>query len=367
LIVKRLKLINFRNYEELNIDFSDNYNLIYGDNAQGKTNIIEALFFCATGRSHRTTRDSELIKLNENNFYIKLDLEHEAYEKNIEIGYDKKHKKIKINGSPIRKIGDLMGNLCAVMFSPEDLMIIKEGPAARRRLIDITISQLRPVYFFNLQQYYKVLEQRNNLLKSIKKDKNLLDTLDVWNQNLVNIGTKIIIERDKFIKKLNKYSYEKHLKLTNNEEEIEIVYSPSIRCESYENQNLVKNIFLKNLERLKASELMVGTTMCGPQRDDMDISFNANNLKVYGSQGQQRTAILTMKLATIDVIQEENGQKPILLLDDVMSELDEKRQGYLYENLVKLQTFVTTTEKKVDFKNRGEKIFKVVDGRVFVE
>jgi len=366
LIVKQLKLVNYRNFSDIELNFSDKYNVFYGDNAQGKTNIIESVFFCASGRSHRASRDNELVKIGENNFYIKIEIENGDYDCTIEIGYDRKNKKIKINQNPIRKLADLMGHLKAVFFSPEDLSILKAGPSERRRFIDITLSQLKPVYFYNLQQYYKVLAQRNNLLKKAQGRKDLLDTLDIWNENLATIGSNIILERNKFINTLYHYTMENHEKLTNRHEKLEVRYSPSIKAGEYNDLNDIKKQFHKQLEKLKNSEILSGVTLCGPQRDDLDILLNGNNIKIYGSQGQQRTAVLSMKLATIDVIEKETGKKPILLLDDVMSELDEKRRRYLYENMDNVQTFITTTDRNLveDSVLANGKIFRVENGTV---
>ena len=210
-LLKVLSLLILEIIKKLNIDFKNGINVIYGDNAQGKTNIFESIFLCASGRSHRTSKDIELIELGENGFYIKLDFERENNKASIEIGCEREaKKKIKVNEIPIKKIGDLIGNLNAVIFSPEDLMIIKEGPSERRRFIDITISQLRPSYFYDLQQYSKVLQQRNSLLKEIEKKKSLIDTLEVWNNNLVNIAARIIKVRNEFILRLAVIAEKKH-------------------------------------------------------------------------------------------------------------------------------------------------------------
>lgn len=365
-----LKLINFRNYGSLNINFSGGFNIIYGDNAQGKTNIVEAIFMCSSGRSHRTSKDMDMIRIGEKSYYIKLASQKDIGDTIIEIVYEKEGKKrVRINEIPARKIGDLMGNLNTVIFSPEDLMIIKEGPSERRRFIDITLSQLKPSYFFDLQQYMKVLEQRNTLLKEIQLNKALIDTLDIWNKNLADIGSRIIRARNEFIKKLSSVAEKNHKKLTNERENLSIRYNPSIHSNDMDDINETSRSFLKTLENTKKLELIKNVTMCGPQRDDYEIILDGISLKLYGSQGQQRTAILSMKLAEIDIMKEDTGEYPVLLLDDVMSELDQNRQKYLFENLKDIQTFITCTDKSF-FQERitgNASFFKIDDGKVSME
>lgn len=359
--IKSVKLKNFRNYSDLDISFSENVNVIYGENAQGKTNILEAIFLCASGRSHRTSRDMDLVRINGNNYYIKIDYKREVEEKTLEIIFDKEgKKKIRINEIPVRKLGDLIGNINAVMFSPEDLMIIKEGPSERRRFIDITLSQIKPTYFYDLQQYAKILLQRNNLLKEIRINPRLSDTLDVWNEHLISTGTKIMLLRAAFLKRLNEKAVTKHESLTGNKEELLIKYSPSIKVNDYSDRESIEKEFRKVLNYSKNKEIIKGTTMYGPQRDDYEIFLNEMNIKLYGSQGQQRTAVLAVKLAEVDIMREETGEYPLLLLDDVMSELDLVRQGFLFENINSVQTFITCTDKEI-LKNKKLEHIKYIE------
>jgi DNA replication and repair protein RecF len=228
-----LKLHNFRNYEKLEIDFSRDFNILYGENAQGKTNIIEAIFLCASGRSHRTSKDAELVRLDSDGYYVKLDIEKNASDTEVEIAYKKDDKRrIRINDIPVGRIGELVGQLNVVIFSPEDLLVIKEGPAERRRFLDITLSQLRPSYFYDLQQYSKILSQRNSLLKEIQFNNKLMDTLEIWNSNLVKTGSRIIKARRAFIEKLNIVAENMHYKLTDGKEKLETKYAPSVSKES---------------------------------------------------------------------------------------------------------------------------------------
>ncbi len=346
MFIEGIGLKNYRNYERLNLKINKRFNVIYGYNAQGKTNILEAIFICSSGRSHRTPRDYELIKLGQKEFNIRLNVKRSILDAEIDVSYEKEgKKKIRINEIPLKKIGDLMGNLNTVIFSPEDLLIIKEGPSERRRFIDITLSQLRPAYFYDLQQYAKILEQRNTLLKEIQSKRELLDTLEVWNQNLINVGSKIIKTRQQFIEKLSSYAKQEHLKLSGGNENLDIKYDPSFNISDFSSLEAIRNEFESNINRVKERELFKGTTLLGPQRDDYDIFLDNKSIKIFGSQGQQRTAVLSVKMAEINIMKEETGEWPVLLLDDVMSELDTKRQEYLFENLEEIQVFITCTDK----------------------
>lgn len=344
--VKAIKLFNFRNYSSLNIDFATNFNIIYGDNAQGKTNILEAIFLCASGRSHRTSKSVDMVKMGNNIFYIKLHISRDESDCIIEISFDNQEKRIiKINEIPIKKIGNLMGQFNAVLFSPEDLLIIKEGPSERRRFVDITLSQLRPAYFYDLQQYSKILTQRNSLLKEIQVKKSLLDTIEVWNKKLAEVGAKIIKSRYDFTIELSKIAKQRHSNLTDGMENLDFKYVPAISIERNNDVKEIENNFIKILEQSLTREIIRGTTITGPQRDDYEFYLNDCNIKLYGSQGQQRTAILSLKLSEIEIMKAYTGEFPVLLLDDVMSELDIKRQQYLLNELKDIQTFVTCTDK----------------------
>lgn len=366
LYVKQIVLKNFRNYESLTLDFDSCFNIIYGDNAQGKTNIIEALFLCAAGRSHRTARDAELVRNGDKGYYIRLDFEKAEGQSQVEIRYSQEDKKkIKINEIPAKKIGCLMGHLNAVIFSPEDLFIIKEGPSERRRFLDITLSQLRPSYFYDLQQYMKILNQRNVLLKEIGTKKELAGTLEVWNQHMVKTGSRIMKSRQEFIKRMDFCASERHKRLTNGAENLKIIYDPSISCANMDNLKDIEDCFHKKLEAVAAREIQKCTTLYGPQRDDYDILLNDMSTKQYGSQGQQRTSVLSMKLSEIDIMKEDTGENPVLLLDDVLSELDSKRQEFLFENIEGIQTFITCTDRNLFGKEKlGAKYLRVVNGRV---
>lgn len=346
--IEHLKMQSFRNYDNLSVHFSKGFNILYGNNAQGKTNIIEAIFMCASGRSHRTSRDPELVKLGEKGYHIKLEVSRDTGQTEIDIRYTPEEKKrIRINGASLQKIGNLMGNMNAVIFSPEDLLIVKEGPSERRRFIDITLSQLKPSYFYDLQQYNKILQQRNTLLKNLQDKKALLETLEIWNQNLAQTGARIIITRHEFIERLKAIARQKHSDITDGAEELEVRYSPSILAGKLQgiSRQAIEEAFLKELDKVRSREIMKGSTMIGPQRDDYELYINGLELKLFGSQGQQRTAVLSVKMSEIDIMKEDTGEYPVLLLDDVMSELDTRRQEHLIGSLDKVQTFITCTDK----------------------
>lgn len=364
--INKLKLRFFRNYRDLELEFSKGYNIIYGDNAQGKTNIIEAIFLCASGRSHRTSRDLELVNTAENGYFIKIDMVKEDADSSIEMIFEKnERKKIKINDIPVKKIGSLMGHLNAVIFSPEDLFIIKEGPSERRRFLDITLSQLKPSYFHDLQQYSKILLQRNMLLKEMVEKKGLSDTLEVWNNHLVKTGSRIIRVRSGFIKRMDINAGLRHKQLTNEAEKLEVRYVPSFNIKNSDDINEIEKDYRKTLEMSMKKEIYKCTTLFGPHRDDYDIILNGMSTKIYGSQGQQRTAVLSMKLSEIDIMKEDTGDYPVLLLDDVLSELDNSRQEYLFENIGKIQTFITCTDKTFFKKTDSDaKFFNIVKGTV---
>lgn len=367
MIVKSLDLDNFRNHIDTKILFSDQFNIIYGDNGQGKTNILEAIYLCASGRSHRTSKDAELVRFGSDSYNIKTYVYNGGLDRDIKINYllDQK-KQISINDIPLKKIGSLMGNLYAVLFSPEDLFIVKQGPMERRRFVDITLSQIKPSYFYNLQLLARILKQRNMLLKSICCKPGLIDTIDVWNIKLAEVSAAIIIARQNFSKILSELAQKQHQFVTSLKEVISFDYNSSVQVGDVNNKNEIINIYLKQLDQSVKKDIAIGYTSIGPHRDEYDILINNKSLKLYGSQGQQRSAVLSLKIAEIELINIETGEFPVLLLDDVMSELDENRQKYLMDSIKNVQTFITCTNDS-HFRNllKGTcKYFKVENGRV---
>lgn len=353
--IRSLALKNFRNYENLEIDFHRGINMIYGNNAQGKTNILEALFLAATTKSHKNAKDREMIRLGSDEAHIRVILEKKGSEQKIDMQLRKSRGKgIAVNGSRIKKSSELMGILNVVFFSPEDLNIIKNGPDVRRRFIDMELCQLDPVYFHDLSAYRKALVQRNKLLKQIYYDASLKGTLDIWDEKLVEYGKRIISARKKFNRNLTEFVEEISSELTGGKETIRSDYSPNTEEESYEN----------DLKSARESDLRLFSTSRGPHRDDLLFYDNGTDLKKFGSQGQQRTGALSLKLAQIRLVKMITGDTPVLLLDDVMSELDRSRQNYLLDSIKDIQTIITCTglEEFVNSNLTLDKIFYIENG-----
>lgn len=354
--ITNLSLQYFRNYENLSIELSPNLNILYGDNAQGKTNILEAIYMCSIGRSQKTQKDKEIIKINEKEAHIQLNVINENLENRIDVHLKKETKKgIAINGIPIKKLSELFGTIYVIIFSPEDLQLIKSGPSERRKFIDIEICQLSSIYYYDLQQYYKVLKQRNNLLRDLKQRNNIKKTIFIWDSQLILYGKKLINSRAEFIKKINLISSDIHSNITNGKEIMNIVYIPNIKVEEFENK----------LKQYLERDIIQGNTSIGPHKDDLQFFINDNDVKIYGSQGQQRTTALSIKLAEIELIKEETLCKPILLLDDVLSELDENRQIYLLDNLKDIQIILTCTGIEDSIKKyiNKAKIYQIKKGK----
>ncbi|HKL11432.1 MAG TPA: DNA replication/repair protein RecF [Clostridia bacterium] len=367
--INSLNLVNFRNYSSLSIEFDNKINVFYGMNAQGKTNIIESLYVGGFGKSFRTANDRDLVSMGENNAALGIKYFCRERKQKIDLRWNNKGKKeIKINGSRIEKLSDILGNLNVVIFSPEDLKLVKEGPSERRRFMNREISHISPNYYHHLSQYNRILTQRNNLLKQGKYMKVPMDLLDVWDEQLAEEGSIIMERRSVFIKRLNTISRLKHRKITENKENIEVLYKRNIANEENENKETIKEIFRNSIKKKRKQDFERGYTTCGPHKDDLSISINGIDVRNFGSQGQQRTAVLSLKLSEIDIVKAETGEFPILLLDDVMSELDEKRQKELIGSLKGVQVFTTMTEipelLKEDIKDG--KIFYVEKGNVSV-
>ena len=357
---KSIELKDFRNYEDLSMTFHPGINILYGDNAQGKTNILEALYLCCTTKSHKGSKDKEMIKIGQTSAHIRIKAEKDGIEHTIDMHLKKKHSKgIAINGIPIKKSSELVGLVQVVFFSPEDLNIIKNGPGERRRFIDMELCQLDKIYLYDLGKYNRIIEQRNNLLKQISFNRDLLDTLSIWDMQLLEYGKRIIRRRKVFIAQLNEIIYEIHKKLSGGREELFLEYEPSVTEEEFENK------LKSSVER----DIALKMTTSGPHRDDVRFLIQDIDIRKFGSQGQQRTAALSMKLAEIEILRKEKKTEPILLLDDVLSELDRKRQNYLLESIKHIQTIITCTglEEFVNNHFNINKIYKVINGTVFEE
>jgi DNA replication and repair protein RecF len=358
--ITKVTLKDFRNITNADINLGSGINIFYGSNAQGKTNFLESLYICSTGRSHRTKYDRELIRFGEKEAHIRIYVKKANLSDRIDTHIKLNEKKgIAVNGIPIKKSRELFGTLYTVIFSPEDLQLIKNAPSERRKFMDMQLAQINPIYCNALSQYYRILKQRNNLLKNIQKNKKLKETLFVWDSQLVNYGIKIIEERQRFIKKISEISGLRHEFITDNKEKLSVSYKPDVSV----------NDFKEKLHNSIERDIISGTTNCGPHRDDINFIVDGNDVKIYGSQGQQRTASLSAKLAQIDIIESETNQKPVLLLDDVLSELDEKRQHCLMECISNIQTIITCTgiEDTVKKYSGNAKIFRVENGNIISE
>ena len=360
MIIKSIELANFRNYETLDLQFDKGTNILYGDNAQGKTNILEAIYVVATTKSHKGSKDRDIINFNEEEAHIRAYIEKEGLETKIDMHLRKsKSKGIAIDGQKIKKAADLLGLLNVVFFSPEDLSIIKAGPAERRRFVDMELCQLDNFYLYNLNHYNKIVNQRNKLLKDIYFSPQLKDTLSIWDSQLVSFGSKIIERRKIFVDQLNEIIYDIHKKLSGDREELYIQYEPDVLIESFETKlriNQEKDIKLKQ-------------TIVGPHRDDFSFLVGDIDIRKFGSQGQQRTAALSLKLSELELVKKITKETPVLLLDDVLSELDANRQNYLLNSIGDIQTIITCTGLDEFINNRFEinKIYRVNNGIVTSE
>ncbi|MNO15044.1 DNA replication and repair protein RecF [compost metagenome] len=368
MFVKTLSLQHYRNYEKLSLDSFGNVNLMIGRNAQGKTNLLEALLVLALTKSHRTAKDKELISFGSNYATVSAEVEKKYGAVNLELQFSSQGKKAKLNGLEQRKLSDFVGALNAVMFAPEDLEIVKGTPGIRRRFLDMEIGQVQPSYLFHLQQYQKILLQRNNLLKqAFGKGPEISAMLDIWNEQLAQHGVKIIKKRKQFIRKLQKWAQGIHEGITGGGEKLQLSYIPSFGEADEEDEAVLLQQFMIKLSQMRDQEIRRGMTLCGPHRDDLAFHINGNEAQVYGSQGQQRTTALSLKLAEIELIHEEIGEYPILLLDDVLSELDPYRQTQLIETFQsKVQTFITATgiESINASRLQDASIFHVQEGQV---
>ncbi len=350
MFVKSLKLKNFRNYDILDIEFDSETNIFYGDNAQGKTNILESIYLTGTTKSHRGTKDRDLIKFGEEEAHIEAVVDKKGVPYKIDIHLKKNSPKgIAINKIPIKKASELFGIINIVFFSPEDLNIIKNGPAERRRFIDIELAQLDKVYLNDLSNYNRIVNQRNKLLKDIYDRNDLLETMDIWDMQLVHYGNRVIERRKLFIEQMNKIIEKVHEKLTGGKEKLKLVYESGTGIYDLE------TAIYKNRER----DIRMKSTSVGPHRDDICFMSNEIDIRKFGSQGQQRTSALSLKLSEIELVKSVIHDTPILLLDDVLSELDKNRQNYLLDSIHDIQTLITCTGLD-DFVNHRFEINKVL-------
>ena len=357
MFIESMELLNFRNYRQVHMEFHSGTNVFYGDNAQGKTNILEAVYVCSTTKSHKGSKDREIVRFGEEESHIKMMVKRDGVSYRIDMHLKKnKAKGVAVNGVPIKKASELFGIVNVIFFSPEDLNIIKNGPSERRRFLDLELCQLNKLYVYNLVQYNKVVVQRNRLLKDMDYDPGLKETLNIWDMQLVKFGKEIIKFRTEFVNELNELIRDIHFHLSGEKEELSIQYEPNTTADGFEAE----------LSRNRGQEMRQKLTLTGPHRDDLSFLVNGTDIRKFGSQGQQRTAALSLKLAEIELVKKAVKDYPVLLLDDVLSELDSKRQEHLLSGISHIQTFITCTglDEFVNSKFQMDKIFKIVEGTV---
>ena len=360
MIIKSLELDQFRNYHSLSMTFDSGTNILYGDNAQGKTNILEAIYLSATTKSHKGSKDRDIVHFGAEEAHIRTYIEKDGLENRVDMHLRKsKSKGIAINGQKIKKAADLLGLLNVVFFSPEDLSIIKNGPAERRRFVDMELCQLDSFYLYNLNNYNKIVNQRNKLLKELSFNPGLKDTLSIWDSQLLSYGSKVIERRISFVEQLNDIIYDIHRKLSGDKEDLRIIYEPDVTLQDYE----------RRLQEGQDRDIRLKQTSTGPHRDDFCFKVGDIDIRKFGSQGQQRTAALSLKLSEIELVKRRVHDTPVLLLDDVLSELDSSRQNYLLNSIENIQTLITCTglDEFINHRFSVNKIYKVSGGNVTVK
>ena len=354
--IEGVKINGFRNIASADVTLNHDLNVFYGNNGQGKTNFLEAVYLCASGRSWRTKSDKDLVGFNEKEAFLYTKVSCNGIYDDISINIKKDEKKIiSVNRQQVKKLGDLLGTLLIVVFSPDDLVLVKSGPSERRKFMDVELCQLYKLYYYELKQYYHVLRQRNNLLKSLKKDDELKNTIDIWDEVITRHGIKIMGYRADFISRVNDTAEKIHYEISDNKEKLKIIYKPNVSEKEYRAK------LVKTLDR----DIQLGTTTVGVHKDEIVYLINNQDARAYASQGQQRLACLSSKLAEVEIIKEEKKEDPILLLDDVFSEFDSTRQKFLLKYIKNIQTLITVTNAE-KFKDRGF-LFKVDGGVILCE
>lgn len=366
-----IELKNYRNYETVKLSFSPSINVLIGENAQGKTNLVESIYFLAMSRSHRSPRDRELIRWDSDFAKVNGQLIKKSHSVPLEIVLSKRGKIAKMNHLEQRKLSDYIGQLNVILFAPEDLSLVKGSPSVRRRFIDMELGQMNKIYLHHLTQYQRVLKQRNHFLKKVKYDrKHDALYLDILTEQLATEGAEVLYHRYRFVKQLTKWAQEVQTDISNGKEELRISYKTTSSVSDKMSKEELLSQLQKDYEKAKEQEIDQGTTTLGPHRDDLVFYVNEKNVQTYGSQGQQRTTALSLKLAEIELMYEMTGEYPILLLDDVLSELDDSRQTHLLNAIQnKVQTFITTTSLdgvQMDLL-QNPRIFKVENGEISTE
>ncbi|KRL87425.1 DNA replication/repair protein RecF [Ligilactobacillus apodemi] len=366
--LEELELKNFRNYRTIKVEFSPQINVLIGKNAQGKTNLLEAIYVLAMARSHRTNNDRELICFKQKDAFLAGRVTRKLGSLPLEILLNRRGKKAKVNHLEQARLSQYIGHLNVILFAPEDLLLVKGSPTVRRRFIDMEFGQIDPRYLYNLTQYRAILKQRNNYLKQLQQKKaNDLMYLEVLSEQLATFGGAIIVKRLEFLAELERYAKEIHAQITQGNENLSFKYESSLKEDLKSTENEIIADLKKGFANLQPKEIFQGTTLLGPHRDDVVFEIDQKNVQIYGSQGQQRTTALSVKLAEIELMKSQTGEYPILLLDDVLSELDGTRQTHLLKAIQgKVQTFLTTpglseiTQKLI----KEPKIFHIEAGTI---
>lgn len=366
--IKSIQLENFRNYNEINLDFDDGVNVFLGQNAQGKTNLLEAIYFLSLAHSHRTSDNQSLINQSNDSAKINGIIEKNYGETTLDLVINKSGKKASVNHLLTNRLSEYIGNFNVVLFAPEDLELVKGGPAIRRKFMDREFGQISTKYLFSIAQYNKILKSRNLYLKKLQnKSASDLVYLDVMTEQLIDFGSNIIFDRYRFIELLEKHAKIIHQNISDNQEDLKLSYKSPVENNSIELiSNQLRDLFFKNQNR----EILQGNTLIGPHRDDFEMLVNQQDVYEFGSQGQQRTVALSIKLAEIDLLKEQVGEYPVLLLDDVFSELDSSRQTLLLKSIEnKVQTFITTPSINdlVQALINKPKIFIIENGSIKIE
>jgi len=364
MVIQRVELTNFRNYKSTLLELSPGVNVLVGKNAQGKTNLLEAIFLTCVGRGWRTNKDKEMIQFDADVARVKTIVSRKFGQVAVEINLSRNTKKtVKINAIPVQRMGELMGHVNCIFFSPDELRLVKDAPADRRRFLDIDISQTDKQYFYALLKYNRILLQRNALLKSKVED--IESGLDIWDAQLANVGALIVGRRIEFVRKLSENVAKVHGYLTGGKETVEISYESITMPAGCAAVCQTEQLLLRQIQAARDKDLRLRTTTVGPHRDDLRIAIDGKDVRHFASQGQQRTVALSLKLAELEIFREATGEMPVLLLDDVFSELDAERQARLVKALAKCQSIITTVEFVMDVaKDRNVQIFKVINGSI---
>ena len=340
-----LQLQNFRNYESVQLEFTDGVHVFIGENAQGKTNLMESIYALAMTKSHRTTNDKELIGWNKEFATIKGTVEKTATKTNLELQFSKKGKIAKVNYLEQKRLSSYLGNLNVILFAPENLTLVKGSPQNRRKFVDMELGQMSSLYLYDLVEYNRVLKQRNTYLKQLAiKKKQPDEYLEVLSEMLSELASKIVFHRLDFMKQLEALAIPIHDQLSLGREKFSVSYQATIPLEDGLTPSQMKEIYIDQFKKNQTREADQATTLIGPHRDDLIFYLNEVPVQTYGSQGQQRSTVLSLKLAEIELMKLSTGEYPLLLLDDVLSELDDDRQTHLIKAIEnKVQTFITTT------------------------